>query len=65
MVIIHGAASTNRISHGVILLKLAPQPCALSLIEVYYSVGPDYGDYPWCSRCQQDIHQGNIALFAF
>ena len=50
MVTIRGAASTNRISHGVISLKLAPQPCVLSLTEAYCPVRPDYGDYPWCSQ---------------
>ena len=44
MVIIRGADSTNRISHGVISLKLAPQPCALSLTVTYYPVRPDYDD---------------------
>ena len=38
MVIIRGAASTNRISHGVISLKLTPQPCVLSLTAAYYPV---------------------------
>ena len=52
MVIIRGAASTNRISHGAISHKLAPQPCVLSLTVAYYAVRPDYGDYPWCSQYQ-------------
>ena len=35
MVIIRGAASINRISHGVISLKLEPQHCVLSLTAGY------------------------------
>ena len=55
MVTIRGAASTNRISHWLISLKLAPHPCVLSLTEAYFSVRPDYGDYPRCSQYQQDL----------
>ena len=36
MVIIRGAVSTNRISHGVISLKLTLQPCVLSLTVYSY-----------------------------
>ena len=61
MVIIRGAASTNRISHGVISLKLAPQSCVPSLTVAYYPVRPDYGDYPWCRQYQQDLSWSNIA----
>ena len=45
IVIIRDAAITDRISHGVISLNLAPQPCALSLTVPYYPVRRDYGDY--------------------
>ena len=60
MVIIRGAASTNRISHWVMSPKLAPQPCVLSLTKAYYPVKPDYGAYPWCNQYQQDLSWGNI-----
>ena len=61
MVIIRGAASTSRISHGELSLKLAPQPCVLLMTVAYYTVRPDYGDYPWCSQYQQDLSWCNIA----
>ena len=45
LVIIRGAASTKWMSHGVISLKLAPQPCDISITAAYYLVMPDYGEY--------------------